>query len=235
MNKTIISISVLALSYLTLSSCATIVGGSHYVAEIEVKNNPRAEIFYKDKNEGTQTARIRVLRREANKFSFVVKEKGCPDQTFNFRQRTFRGWALAGTILTWTGSTGVIPLPWGVVLDVATGALWKPDQYERYVIKSNYKTYRYVVPTAPCSSAPTNTVTPTTNEAPVEIKTPGQQPVNPAGNFEDVLYFKNGNIIHGFIIEQVPNDFVKIQSKEGNILKFNTSEIDRMTRELIQK
>ena len=38
-------------------------------------------------------------------------------------------------------------------------------------------------------------------------------------NYEDVVYLKNKSIIHGTIIEQIPNESIKIETKEnsGNI------------------
>ena len=38
-----------------------------------------------------------------------------------------------------------------------------------------------------------------------------------AQSYEDVVYLKNGSIIHGTIIEQVLNQSIKIKTKDGNI------------------
>ena len=38
-----------------------------------------------------------------------------------------------------------------------------------------------------------------------------------AQNMDDVLYLKNGSVIRGIIIEQVPNESLKIQTYDGNI------------------
>lgn len=233
-------ITLFFLTSILLTNCGVIIGGSQYIAHIEVKDKPNAKIFYKGMEKGTGYAHFKVPRKEANKFSFIVKETGCPDQTFSFNQRIFRGWALVGTIVTFTGSTaGGFPLPWGVIVDVAAGSLWKPDKYERFVSKEDYKNYTYSVVTS-CTpvQAP-----PAVKQTPAEIVNPTQVPVQPAPtqpvqtspNLEDVLYMKNGNIFHGIIIEQVPNDYVKIQTRDGNLLRFKTSEIDRMTREAVYK
>jgi hypothetical protein len=56
-------------------------------------------------------------------------------------------------------------------------------------------------------------------------------PVKAQQQFEDVIHFKNGGIIRGTILEQVPNKTVKIQTREGNILVFDFSQIARITRE----
>lgn len=36
--------------------------------------------------------------------------------------------------------------------------------------------------------------------------------INAQTNYEDVVYLKNGSIIHGIIVEQIPNESIKIES-----------------------
>lgn len=55
-----------------------------------------------------------------------------------------------------------------------------------------------------------------------------------AQQYEDIVYLKNGSIIHGTIIEQVPNVSVKIKTKDGNILVYKMEEIDKLTKEEIK-
>jgi len=50
-------------------------------------------------------------------------------------------------------------------------------------------------------------------------------------NYEDVIYLKNGSIIHGMIIEQIPNESVKIQTKDKNIFVYKMDEIQKITKE----
>ena len=50
-------------------------------------------------------------------------------------------------------------------------------------------------------------------------------------NYEDVVYLKNGSIIHGTIIEQVPNEMLKIQTKDKNIFVYRIDEILKITKE----
>jgi Flp pilus assembly protein TadB len=47
----------------------------------------------------------------------------------------------------------------------------------------------------------------------------------------DVIYFKNGSEIRGTIIEQVMNDYVKIQTADKSILVFKHDEILRIAKE----
>ena len=52
-------------------------------------------------------------------------------------------------------------------------------------------------------------------------------------NFEDVVYLKNGSIIRGTIIEQVPNESLKIETADGSIFVFKISEVEKMTKERV--
>ena len=184
-----------AITPILLTSCATIIGGSKYKAHIVVADRLNAKIVYQGEVIGTGNATIKVKRKEANKFSFTVKEDGCKEQKYDYTSRTFRGWAFVGTIVSWTGLINGIPLPWGVVIDLATGAVWKPNTRERGVSKEDYKNFRYQVNYSNCSQS------------------------NTGDNLQllDAVYLKNGSVIKGTIIEQVPNVQIKIQTKDGNI------------------
>ena len=48
---------------------------------------------------------------------------------------------------------------------------------------------------------------------------------------EDVVYLKNGSIIRGMIVEQIPNEQLKIQTSDGSIFVFTFDEIDRIAKE----
>ena len=48
---------------------------------------------------------------------------------------------------------------------------------------------------------------------------------------QDVIYLKNGSIIRGTIIEQVPNVSIKIQTKDGNVFVYKMEEVEKMTKE----
>jgi hypothetical protein len=56
-------------------------------------------------------------------------------------------------------------------------------------------------------------------------------PVHAQVNYEDVVYLKNGSIIHGVIIEQVPNQSIKIQTKDGNVFFYKIDEVEKLTKE----
>jgi hypothetical protein len=50
-------------------------------------------------------------------------------------------------------------------------------------------------------------------------------------NYEDVVYLKNGSIIHGVIIEQVPGISIKIKNHLNDVLFYKIDEIEKMTKE----
>ena len=54
-------------------------------------------------------------------------------------------------------------------------------------------------------------------------------------NYEDVVYLKNGSIIRGIITEQIPNESVKIQTKDKNVFVYKMDEISKITKEEIAK
>lgn len=200
------------------SSCATIVGGSKYYANVMVRNNPHAKITYQGTFRGTGTATFKVKRSEADKFFFTVKEEGCEEQKFTYTSRTFRGWALAGTIFGWTDTIDGVPVPWGLAVDLATGALWKPNTAENGVVKQDYKNFVYSVHYENCDNRDRDKDENSGDE------TQKDYPL-------DVVYLKNGGLMKGLIIEQIPNVQIKIQTKDGNIFVYKMEEIEKITKE----
>ncbi len=137
---------------LHLTHCATIVGGSKYNAHVLVNGSPKAEIFYQGQKMGSGGATFKVKRNQAHKFSLTIKEPGCEEQKFDYHFRVFRGWAFVGTLIGWTGQSGGVPLPWGLVVDLVTGAFWKPDFQEKGVSKYSYKNFGYLIHYTGCDS-----------------------------------------------------------------------------------
>lgn len=84
------------------ANCATICGGSRYYAHVVVNDKPNARIMYNGALEGTGKAVISVKRTDAKRFAFTVQQDGCSEQQFRFKSRVFRGWALAGSLITWS-------------------------------------------------------------------------------------------------------------------------------------
>lgn len=52
-----------------------------------------------------------------------------------------------------------------------------------------------------------------------------------SGGMEDVIYLKNGSILRGVIIEQVPNVSMKIESVGGNVFAVQMAEVEKITKE----
>jgi hypothetical protein len=52
------------------------------------------------------------------------------------------------------------------------------------------------------------------------------------GDYEEVIYLKNGSVIRGVIIEQVPGKSYKIQTHENNLFVYQYDEIEKITREV---
>ena len=53
-------------------------------------------------------------------------------------------------------------------------------------------------------------------------------------NYQDVVYLKNGSIIKGTIIEQVPNKSIKIETADRSVFVYQMDEIEKLTKEVIQ-
>lgn len=48
---------------------------------------------------------------------------------------------------------------------------------------------------------------------------------------QDVVYLKNGSIIRGEIIEQIPNQTIKIKTADGSVFVYSMSDIERIVKE----
>lgn len=53
-----------------------------------------------------------------------------------------------------------------------------------------------------------------------------------AQSYTEVVYLKNGTIIRGLIIEEVPNTSLKIQTSDGSIFAYKMEEIQKITKEI---
>lgn len=52
------------------------------------------------------------------------------------------------------------------------------------------------------------------------------------GQYEEVVYLKNGSVVRGTIIEQIPNVSIKIATRDSNLFVFKIDEIEKITKEL---
>lgn len=53
-----------------------------------------------------------------------------------------------------------------------------------------------------------------------------------AQSYEDVVHLKNGSVIRGVIVEQVPGTSLKIETRDGNIFVYQMGEVEKMTKEM---
>ena len=56
-----------------------------------------------------------------------------------------------------------------------------------------------------------------------------------AQEWQDVLYLKNGSVIRGVLIEQIPNVSVKIQTSDGSVFAYEMEDVEKMAKEQKQK
>ncbi|MGL6067897.1 MAG: hypothetical protein ACRC0I_03995, partial [Sediminibacterium sp.] len=153
MKKSLIKVftsTLLIFIVLGVSSCATIFGGSRYYAHVTVEDHPNATITYNGSLRGKGFATLKLKRQDANNLSFVIKDEGCEPQTVDYVGRNFRTGAFIGSILGWTGLVGGIPIPWGAAVDLATGAVWKPNLKEKGITKQDNKNYNYLIKYSGC-------------------------------------------------------------------------------------
>ena len=53
-----------------------------------------------------------------------------------------------------------------------------------------------------------------------------------AQQMEDVVYLKNGGVVRGTIIEQIPGESLKIQTRDESVFVFTMDEIDKLAKEM---
>ena len=54
-------------------------------------------------------------------------------------------------------------------------------------------------------------------------------------NYRDVVHLKDGSIIKGIIIEQIPNKQIKIETSDGSVFVYEMNEIEKMSKEKISE
>lgn len=56
-----------------------------------------------------------------------------------------------------------------------------------------------------------------------------------AQNYVEVVYLKNGSVIRGSIIEQVPNESLKIKMSDGSIFICSMTDVEKIAKEIQEK
>jgi hypothetical protein len=54
-------------------------------------------------------------------------------------------------------------------------------------------------------------------------------------NLQDVVYLKNGQVLRGVIMEQVPGQSIKMETPSGSVFVLRMEEIDRISKEATQE
>ena len=52
-----------------------------------------------------------------------------------------------------------------------------------------------------------------------------------AQDYQEFVYLTNGRIIKGFILEQVPNDYLKIETSNGRVYTIDMHDVEKITKE----
>ena len=52
-----------------------------------------------------------------------------------------------------------------------------------------------------------------------------------AQNVQEIVYLKNGSVVRGVVVEQVPGVSLKIQTSDGSIFAYQMSEVVKITKE----
>ena len=56
-----------------------------------------------------------------------------------------------------------------------------------------------------------------------------------AQQYQDVVYLKNGSVVRGIILEQIPGKSIKIATDNGSQIFFDIEDVEKMTKELPQQ
>lgn len=51
--------------------------------------------------------------------------------------------------------------------------------------------------------------------------------------YTEVVYLKNGSIIKGIILEQIPNQSLKIQTADGSVFVYQMFEVERIAKDIL--
>lgn len=56
-----------------------------------------------------------------------------------------------------------------------------------------------------------------------------------AQDYREVVYLKNGSIIRGIIVEQIPNVSLKIKTTSGDVYDYDIDEVDKIAKEFVEE
>lgn len=53
--------------------------------------------------------------------------------------------------------------------------------------------------------------------------------------YQDVIYLKNGSVVRGMVVEQVPGVSIKIETPDRSVFVFAMADVERITKETIER
>lgn len=59
----------------------------------------------------------------------------------------------------------------------------------------------------------------------------GRTSRSPEPEWQDVVYLKNGSVIRGMVVEQVPNVSLKIRTADGSVFVYAMDQVEKITKE----
>jgi len=128
-----------------LQGCGIIVGGTRFNGGIVVRNNPDVMIEAEGRLVGRGSGFGRFKR--GRPLQITLKQEGCEPNFVTFGKRLRTASFILSAVMTW----GV----YGPILDVVTGASFKPDHRNNpNVTKESYKTFIFVVDYTGCRKVP---------------------------------------------------------------------------------
>ncbi len=140
MKNLIKPIAYLVLASFILSSCGVMFGGSKFSGSIIAKDHPNAQIFVNGNKVGQGTA-IGLYNRN-RPLKVELKQDGCEPKAQTF-ENTFRTGNFILSLVSW----GLV----GIVIDLGTGASYKPDHNSNPAIqRTSDKNFIFAVDYAGC-------------------------------------------------------------------------------------
>lgn len=211
MKKTVY-ITLSAIIMLMSTSCATIFGGQHYYARVEVKNHPNASIYYREQEIGKGKAMISIKRADANAVNFVIRETNCKEEVKQFYSKDIRWGAVVGSFLCFSWA--------GILVDFATESAYKPSVSEPGIYKIDYKMFNYTLNYTGCTEV---------TNAPKAINNPVAAFID---DTIDIIYFRDGSVVEGYIIEFTDNGMLSVKMKDNSIKMYRWTDIQTVRNEV---
>ncbi len=139
MKKRVFTVALLLSIAVLFNSCGVMFGGSKYQGTIIAKDHPNAEIYANGKKIGVGQATALFPREKDLKVE--LKEAGCETKTQTFGT-SFR-----------TGNFILSVFSWGIfsLIDLGTGASYKPDRKNPAIQKTSTKDFTFTVDGPNCT------------------------------------------------------------------------------------